>query len=248
MSPPLFVAKVATERVFPTKPNIVCPPIATRSSAITLNSNRRPLPLSKMQASRVGTPTLCQGRLAVLRAGNIGHQHRGTPVAAVTAGAPRRRQGAACATHRCVRTRAEASEPFLPERPFHKGGALPSASSTQPCPACDTSRKIGQHPPCNCQTPTSPGVVEPPEAEPPILFGLTFSDFYYYLNIGTPVSECYSGQGTGSRGARACLPGAQLQHQLSIPKSNPPPGRRLLGPAAGFGADRQRSDQQDRAL
>jgi hypothetical protein len=92
-----------------------------------------------MQASRLGTPTPCSARLAVPRAGSLGHQLRGKPLTAPAAGASARCRQRVPTYRRRLHVRAEASEPFQPERTFHKGAALLSAafssmSATRCCP------------------------------------------------------------------------------------------------------------------
>ena len=62
---------------------------------------------------------------------------------------------------------------------------------------------LSKHPPLRRSAVAPAGVVEPPEAEPPVVFGLTFADVYYYLNIG----NCFRGAvGTAEPQEQACLP------------------------------------------
>jgi hypothetical protein len=51
------------------------------------------------------------------------------------------------------------------------------------------------------------GVVEPPEVEPPVAFGLTFADVYYYLNIGNCFRGVIGDRGAPGAGLPACLLG-----------------------------------------
>lgn len=81
------------------------------------------------------------------------------------------------------RCHAASGEPFQPERTFHKGRyRVPAGRAGQ---HNIRSGPAATERPAHSPLLVSPsaGTVEPPE-EPASLFGLTFSDLYYYLNIG----------------------------------------------------------------